>query len=44
MVKTEGFMGSKVRFCSEKAAFMVKKMGILAFKGKDPGGSWYFIR
>ena len=35
---------SKVKFCKEKAAFMVKNKGTLAFKGKEPLGNWYFRR
>jgi hypothetical protein len=35
---------SNDRFCKEKAAFIVKKIGIFAFKGKLPYGNWYFMR
>jgi hypothetical protein len=30
---------SKERFLKEKAAFIVKKIGIFAFRGKEPDGS-----
>lgn len=35
---------SKERFYKAKVAFIVKNNGTLAFKGKEPFGSWYFIR
>jgi hypothetical protein len=31
--------GFRDKFLREKVAFMVKNIGILAFRGKDPGGS-----